>query len=354
MAITATINEVFASRDGTSRGTTGNSYRRTFRVRLSGKTAADQTELNEPDPAGFLEALHPFGHAHPWNNFMAANGYAVDRRIAPALYDCSITYAVVSESNPGTTGWIHRSGGNSIPWRRYETLPDVDGVTKIPFTQSAERTDPNTGISKQIGNRIFFDAKGAVASRYSVKLVSLNDDGVPVDDNKMLVPTGIIESVPEDVDLPGISVSFTKIILSQSVDIEPIVRGFIKKVNDQPFLGGAVASVLLDNFTLDPITSAEFQANEDGGIRAARGGRSKIGPSSREIPDFSIQTVPAWRSTLSFIASDVPFDPIERTPLWRDPKTGAEATVLLDGKPFVEKFLVIPRVDFGELFRSIS
>ena len=57
---------------------------------------------------------------------------------------------------------------------------------------------------------------------------------------------------------------------------------------------------------------------------------------------------------MTFIASDVPFDPVERTPLWRDPKTGSESVVLYNGEPFVEKFLVIPRVDFVELFREIS
>ncbi len=350
MAITATIHETFKSRDGTVRGTNGNSYRRMFKIRLIGKTDADRTELTEPDPAGFLESLHPFGHAHPWNNFMAANSYGPPRRIGPDLWDCGIGYAVVSESNPGTTGWIHTSGGNSIPQRTYVTLPDELGFTHIP-------NDPNPQITKGIGNRLFFaiaSSAEALQSGYSVHTVSLDDNGVPVDEYRELVPTGVIQPEPEDVDLPGISVSFTKIILSQSVDIELIVRGFIKKVNDQPFLGGAVASVLLDSFTLDPITSADFQVNEDGGIRAARGGRTKIGPSSREIPDFPLQSVPAWRATLSFIASDVPFDPVERTPLWRDPVDGAESIVLHDNKPFVEKFFVIPRVDFGELFRSIS
>ena len=353
MAITATINELFASRDGTSRGTGGNNYRRTFRVRLSGKTTADQTELNEPDPAGFLEALHPFGHAHPWNNFMAASGYSMDRRFAPDVYDCSILYMAVSESNPGTTGWIRTSGGNSIPQRTYTTLPDPERVTVVPLLADG-------GLSKKhikgIGNRMFFSttsSSGPIEQGYSVHTIDVDADGVPKNVYQGLVPTDVVVSEPEDVDVPGIAVTFTKIILDRGVEIEPIVRGYIKRVNSETFLGGRIATVYLDSFTLDPIPSAEFAAGEQGGIQ----GREAVRPTPfrpRLIPDITLQGVPAWRAALTFIASDVPFDPVERTPLWRDPETGSESVVLYNGEPFVEKFLVIRRVDFVEMFREIS
>ena len=333
---TAVVRELRRGRTGSWRGISGAEDRRVFRVTMTLAASEDGSET-APDPRFFVESLYPLGIAAPWNQFLGAAHYQIVETHAPTIADVEVRYEAFSLDRPTQTGWVRSSRATSVQLHR---LTDLDGkpIGQRLYIPIAEG-QPAVG---QFWGQIFEPEEG-------------DETGFPIKKTIILQRTEVVEADGETVDIPGIATTFTKLIADDGANMEPIVRGYIKRVNAQQFLGGDVGHIWLDDFDMQPDTTVAFQLDP-----SPTGLPRIVRPIRRSAEELAIgfAPIPAWRVSLSFIAADLPFDPIVRTPVFRDDR-GNEAVVMLVGKDgisraAIETFEVRERRDFLELFSRLN
>lgn len=297
------FKEMFASRDGSARGISGVSERRVFRMILD-PGDEEFTEQRYPDPRGFVAGEIPFGSPHPWNALSFAADYIVIKRETKTRWLMAVNYKTAHSASDmpftlGRTPWRLQARGASFSFELLETYPVPQG-TNLPGFQSPD-SDTKLIATSQFEEVKAPDVRPSGQPDFKTTVWRPNAAGMLGPVTIDLARTEAINPRPQTDDRGGLGATWTRTIADFDFDNMVKVSAAFKAVNSVRFMGAEPGHVRFDAFSLDPIEIVRV------GVRSAG---------------------QAYRVSLGFTMSIVPYTPIRLHPTFRD-KDGNETPVIL-------------------------
>lgn len=334
MATIQSMIERSDSRDGGIAGAFGVRKTRVFRVILN-ISPGERTPERMPNPAGMVAGVIVRGSQHPWNAFAIAQHYQELKHYPPDMWDIAVHYENISADTPIETGWLRSTRSATIQVRM---LKDLDGkpIGDPLYTLKDEDVSQGALANHPFWTDTTFTVDGE--TRPQQMFVSLN-------------ASSVVQVDGEDVDMPAVVTSFTKLVSMDAAVMDTRVVPFYKKINSTHFLNVPPGHCKFDDYISDPEPTQEFVITQGVGNNRSVVIRDFTGTTDR----FSTVIVPARRVTLAFLLtpSDFPLDTATRIPVFRHPETGAESSVMFGawpGRAATETFRLKERVDFNQLF----
>lgn len=315
----ARFTEIMESRVGRSVGLNPGNDHVTVRV------VADSTEWiagpdgkrTPPDPLVLVQTQYaPFGSRFPTDANLYAVGWDHVRHEAPGQDIVRIRYvrsaALATPAN--TDKWQIEVRSASISDTIIEELPDTTGRLR-----AAE--PPDSGI----GPSIFVPVAGDHPDAKFFASVNILDGRQQI---VYLKKTG--ERAPDraQVDLPAMSVVFTRLQPNFELNVLGQAAQYFKAVNSRKWRGADPGHVMLDSLTVSPIEAVIPGQNE---------------------PNVG------WRVSVSFLWSAKAFTPLRRVPMWID-EAGSQHIVFdrATSQKVVEERRIKPMVDFDQFFALLD
>lgn len=288
-------------------------------------------EFSDLDILGVAKGFVPPNTTYgPLNNIYAtASDYTFAARINAYVFHIQIIFTTPDVAQPLNTGWV------------------------MTFTDSTViKTREIDYNNRRIGTPVFLrDPTGTFKTKFNKKVTRNNIEQIE-EEEIILKLSNQTNSEGAEVELPGIGVEFSKLTTQFSSNQVAFVRRFIKRVNENSFLGGPPGTVYLQSFRGFPVGITEEL------IPPLTPGTRNIGirQPKRTSRVSSLPTVIEprhYRLSLFFISSDEPFSPIRRYLTYRD-QDGNESDILdAEGNVAFASFDVIEKVNFLRLFEEL-
>ncbi len=351
--ITATVEELTGSRDGSVQSIQLLIEFRTFNVLFQDLPANERTDFKFPSPYAFVQQIVPYGAQSPWNAFALAARYSIQEQRSPISFIVRVDY-IASTSIAPPDGWLMSLRGASQTKNQQDTFVLFDGDTELP--------------SKLIGPLKYVEAPDGEPNAngvFQAVFSKVKKDGSVVFEPVRLIPTRERANITgRNVTVPGFSLTLSRQILAFPASLLPALAKFYQRVNEEPFEGAPPGHVIFEDIAIDQIPISSLGTGQT--QRFTNRNIRRVGDPVRNGGGMALPL----NISISFYYSSDRLEPLVLKHIYK--KDGAEIAIeftgtdlsqsgftlphgtRLEGHSVVEDFRGIRTANFQDLFKIIA